>query len=64
MLSLRKDAALRYDLGQAMPELKGMQAAVNINNLADTRYVSSCYNYAWCWYGYGRTVTGSVRYRF
>lgn len=58
------DAALRYDLGQAMPELKGMQAAVNINNLADTRYVASCYGYAWCWYGYGRTVTGSVRYRF
>ena len=47
-----------------MQELKGMQAAVNIDNLADTRYVSSCYGYAWCWYGYGRTVTGSVRYRF
>ncbi|MFC7610603.1 hypothetical protein [Teichococcus aestuarii] len=41
-----------------------MQAAVNVSNLADTRYVNSCFAYSSCWYGYGRTVTGSVRYRF
>lgn len=58
------DAALRYDLGQLGRNFEGMQAAVNIQNLADTRYVASCYSYAGCWYGYGRTVTGSVRYRF
>nr|WP_281255013.1 TonB-dependent receptor [Pseudoroseomonas rhizosphaerae] len=58
------DAALRYDLGQLGRNLEGMQAAVNIQNLADTRYVASCYSYACCWYGYGRTVTGSIRYRF
>lgn len=58
------DAALRYDLGQVSRDLNGMLLAVNINNIADTRYVSSCLSYAWCWYGYGRTVTGSVRYRF
>jgi len=58
------DAALRYDLGQFARDLDGMQLAVNINNIADTRYVASCSGYAWCWYGYGRTVTGSLRYRF
>ncbi|MFZ6764843.1 TonB-dependent siderophore receptor [Pseudoroseomonas sp. WGS1072] len=58
------DAALRYDLGQVSRDLNGMQLAVNIQNVADTRYVASCLSYAWCWYGYGRTVTGSLRYRF
>ncbi|MFC3123742.1 TonB-dependent siderophore receptor [Pseudoroseomonas globiformis] len=58
------DAALRYDLGQLGQNFEGMQATLNINNLADTRYVASCYSYAWCWYGYGRTVTGGLRYRF
>ncbi|WP_245906514.1 TonB-dependent siderophore receptor [Teichococcus aestuarii] len=58
------DAALRYDLGKLGRNLEGMQAAVNVSNLADTRYVNSCFAYSSCWYGYGRTVTGSVRYRF
>lgn len=58
------DAAIRYDLSHFGRNFEGMQAAVNINNIADTRYVSSCLGYAWCYYGYGRTITGSLRYRF
>jgi iron complex outermembrane receptor protein len=58
------DLALRYDLGQLGRNLEGIQARLNVSNLADTRYVTSCIGYEWCWYGYGRTVTGSIRYRF
>lgn len=58
------DAAIRYDLGQLGQNFQGMQLSANINNVADTRYVASCLSYAWCWYGYGRTVTASLRYRF
>ncbi|WP_159993203.1 TonB-dependent siderophore receptor [Roseomonas sp. 18066] len=58
------DLALRYDLGQLGRNLEGMLASVNVNNVADTRYVNSCGGYTWCWYGYGRTVTGTIRYRF
>ncbi|WP_083747249.1 TonB-dependent siderophore receptor [Teichococcus deserti] len=58
------DMALRYDLGQLGRNLEGMLASVNVTNLADTRYINSCSGYAWCWYGYGRTVTAGLRYRF
>ena len=58
------DASIRYDLGQLGRNFEGMQASLNVNNVADTRYVASCLSYAWCYYGYGRTVTGSIRYRF
>jgi iron complex outermembrane receptor protein len=58
------DATIRYDLGQLGRNFGGMHAALNVNNIADTRYVAGCIGYAWCYYGYGRTVTGSLRYRF
>jgi iron complex outermembrane receptor protein len=58
------DATLRYDLGKLGRNFEGVQAALNISNLADTRYVNSCFAYSSCWYGYGRVVTGTLRYNF
>jgi iron complex outermembrane receptor protein len=58
------DAAIRYDLGNLAPTLQGLSAAVNIQNIANKRYLTSCYQYSWCWYGNARTVTGTLRYTF
>ncbi|WP_245615186.1 TonB-dependent siderophore receptor [Muricoccus aerilatus] len=58
------DASIRYDLGRLGQSFQGATASLNITNVADTRYVSSCFAYSTCWYGTGRTVLGTVRYRF
>ncbi|MCR0985180.1 TonB-dependent siderophore receptor [Roseomonas populi] len=58
------DLSVRYDLGQLTRTFQGATASVNISNLADTRYVSSCFSYSSCWYGTGRVVLGNIRYRF
>ncbi|MCK8784094.1 TonB-dependent siderophore receptor [Roseomonas sp. NAR14] len=58
------DLMARYDLGQAIPGLGGTQLQVNVTNLFDTRYVSTCNTYSWCWYGFGRTVLATLRHRF
>jgi len=58
------DLGLDYDLGRFQPALKGWQASLNIANVFDKRYVASCLDEAWCWYGYDRTVKAAVRYRW
>ncbi|WP_426959503.1 TonB-dependent siderophore receptor [Muricoccus radiodurans] len=58
------DAAVRYDLGQLTTSLKGFQAALNVSNLADTRYVGRCSSETACFYGTRRTVIGSLVYRW
>lgn len=55
------DAAVHYDLGQALPSLQGTQLAVNASNIFDREYVSFC-SAVGCRYGLGRTVYASVRY--
>ncbi|WP_172295454.1 TonB-dependent siderophore receptor [Pseudoruegeria sp. HB172150] len=55
------DLAIRYDLGQANPALDGMEATLNVRNLFDETYYSSCsYNF-YCQYGEGRIVTAGLR---
>lgn len=56
------DAAIRYDLDALAPELKGMRLAVNATNLTDKEYQSCAQSY--CYWGNGRTVIGSLRYRW
>ena len=56
------DAAIRYDFGAARPDLKGLRAALNVTNLFDERYVSSCFNAGGCFYGNGRLVSASLGY--
>lgn len=58
------DLGLDYDLGRNQPALKGWQVSLNVANLFDKRYVASCIDENWCWYGYARTVKAAVRYRW
>ncbi|WP_189587911.1 TonB-dependent siderophore receptor [Mesorhizobium sp. M3A.F.Ca.ET.201.01.1.1] len=51
------DAALRY-------KKNGWQAALNVSNLLDKTYYSTCYPGAGCIYGEGRTVKGSLSMKF
>lgn len=58
------DATASYDLGVVSAKLKGAEVSVNAKNLFDKDYVASCYYGNWCAYGYGRTVTAGLRYRW
>ena len=62
------DAMLHYDLANADARLRGMQLALNVTNLFDRKYLTSCYLYpaydAWCWYGQRRTVQGTISWRW
>lgn len=51
------DAAVHYDRGP-------WRVQVNASNLTDKEYVSACNSSTWCYYGYSRTVTASVRYQW
>lgn len=56
------DAAIHYDLSNLDPQLRGAKLALNVNNIFDKPYVSTCQNINNCFYGTGRLVTGSLRY--
>ena len=50
------DAAVSY-------ERKGYRLALNLNNVTDREYVGACDAYS-CYYGIGRTLFGSVKYKW
>jgi len=56
------DAALRYDLGASNPSLKGSSVSINALNLVDEK--SAICNDGYCYPSQGRTVLGSLRYRW
>jgi iron complex outermembrane receptor protein len=56
------DAMLRYELGEMNGSLQGAAVQLNVNNLADTKYVASCASDSACFYGIGRTMTATVSY--
>ena len=56
------DAALQYDLGILMPSLSGAAATLNVTNLFDKDYYSSCSFNFFCQYGNGRQVLLGLRY--
>nr|WP_283950053.1 TonB-dependent siderophore receptor [Agrobacterium tumefaciens] len=58
------DAAIRYDFGKKFPDLKGLQLSVNATNLFDKEYVAACYATTFCYYGSGRTVYGTLSYKW
>ncbi|WP_229729561.1 TonB-dependent siderophore receptor [Agaricicola taiwanensis] len=58
------DLAARYDLGKASPKLKGAELALNVSNLFDKEYVSSCNDLNTCYWGNSRTVLGTLTYRW
>lgn len=59
------DAMISYDLGALSNNFAGMELTLNAKNLFDTTYVASCYyGDSWCAYGYERTITAGLRYRW
>jgi iron complex outermembrane receptor protein len=58
------DAVANYDLGYLDARLEGAEIAVNASNLFDKDYVSTCNDLATCYYGNGRQVFGTLRYKW
>ncbi|MCR0983223.1 TonB-dependent siderophore receptor [Roseomonas populi] len=58
------DAAIRYDVGARFESFKGLELAVNAQNIADKDFIASCSSITACYYGTGRLVLGSVRVRW
>lgn len=56
------DLAVGYDLSNV--GLKGLNAQLNINNLTDKRYVSTCNSLSYCYFGAERSIVGSLSYSF
>jgi iron complex outermembrane receptor protein len=56
------DASVAYDFGARSPELKGLSLAVSATNLAN-REEQVC-NDGYCYFGQGRTVLGSLKYKW
>ena len=54
------DAALRYDLGEI--GVGAAQLALNVSNLTDRTYVSTCGGVSSCYFGSGRTITATLRF--
>jgi iron complex outermembrane receptor protein len=55
---------LRYDFGVKNPNLKGLQATLNVTNLFDKEYYSSCSSEYYCQYGNGRTALAGLKYKW
>ncbi|KZD21305.1 TonB-dependent siderophore receptor [Tardiphaga robiniae] len=58
------DLALKYELGNLTRSLKGMSLTLNVNNLFDKEYYSSCSSGFYCQYANRRTVLAGMRYRW
>ena len=58
------DAALKYELENLMRGLKGMSLTLNVHNLFDKEYYSSCSSGYYCQFGNRRTVLAGMRYRW
>lgn len=58
------DAAIRYDLGALRTELTGAEVTLNVSNLFDKEFVSSCSSATACFFGDRRLVLAGVRYKW
>jgi iron complex outermembrane receptor protein len=58
------DAMLSYELGGLNPKMEGAKLVLNANNIADTRYVTTCSNVTGCFYGQSRLITLTMRYQW
>jgi iron complex outermembrane receptor protein len=57
------DAAIRYDLGKAAPNLEGAEFSLTASNLLDKEY-QLCNTTKFCQLGVPRTIIGMVSYRW
>lgn len=58
------DASLTYDFGKKNPDLAGLDLTVSARNLFDRKYISTCSLWEGCFYGEGRTVTATLKYKW
>jgi iron complex outermembrane receptor protein len=58
------DAALSYALGRISPTLAGAEATLNVTNLFDKEYYSSCSSNFYCQYGNGAQFLLGLRYKW
>lgn len=58
------DGGVYYDLANLAPSFTGWSASVTGTNLLDKEYVSSCFGTNRCYYGTGRTVFASLKYKW
>ncbi|MCB5303634.1 TonB-dependent siderophore receptor [Yersinia bercovieri] len=58
------DASVRADLGTWAASLKGAFIQLNVNNIADKKYIAACYNTSYCYWGAERSVLATVGYDF
>lgn len=58
------DAMVQYDLAGLGTSFRGWSTGVTATNLGDARYVSSCFAAVRCFYGSGRAVYASLKYRW
>lgn len=56
------DAVIKYDLGRF--NLPGSSIALNVNNVFDKEYVSSCFSTYGCYWGAERQVVATATFRF
>jgi iron complex outermembrane receptor protein len=54
------DAAIRYDLGRH--GAVSTQLSLNVSNLTDKTFVSTCGGVSSCFYGTGRTISASAKF--
>ncbi len=54
------DAAIRLDLSQITQA--NVLVSLNVSNIADKRYVTTCSGTSSCWYGSGRTIAATARW--
>ena len=55
------DLTARYNLGKLGAANTELQ--LNVSNLFDKEYVSTCNTYAWCWYGSAAASSPARRHR-
>ena len=58
------DASLSYDLAGLSEDLDGVELAINASNLFDKNFIASCERLDRCFQSVGRTVVGTVKYRW
>lgn len=58
------DAAVRYDLANLVRAWKGAEVTLNVTNLFDKSYYTSCSSNFYCQFGNGRLALAGLRYRW
>ena len=58
------DAALSYDFGKANSQWRGLTLTLSARNLLDKEYLSNCSYWEGCFYGEGRTVNATLKYKW